>query len=233
MIRHVFFDAAGTLFELAEPVGDTYARIGRRHGLHRDAAALEARFRAAWRNQPAPEHPPGKPPADDDRSWWRSVVRATFSEDSMPLDDLPFESLFDELYAHYAQPSAWRLFPDTAPALEALHRRFHLHLLSNFDQRLSPIIDGLGIAPHFASLTLSSQAGVSKPHPRIFAHALSLAHATASECLHVGDEEKADLLGATASGFHGWLLRRPQMTLSDLAKKLLADDYSGLHPPAK
>ena len=42
MIRCVFFDAAGTLLEVAEPVGKTYARFARRHGLAVEAAALEA-----------------------------------------------------------------------------------------------------------------------------------------------------------------------------------------------
>ena len=233
MIRHLFFDAAGTLFELAAPVGQTYARIGREHGFQREASLLERRFRSAWRTQATPVHPPGNPPADDDRAWWRAVVHATFSNDIEPLNDHAFEALFDKLYDHFAQASAWRLFPDTVPVLNALNGHFRLHILSNFDRRLLHILHGLGIDSHFATITLSSQAGASKPHPRIFAHALNLAGATASESLHVGDEEKADLLGATTSGLHAWLLQRPQTTLWDLAKKLLSGDYSSLHPPVK
>ncbi len=36
MLKAVFFDAAGTLFEAREPVGHTYARIARKHGLNAD-----------------------------------------------------------------------------------------------------------------------------------------------------------------------------------------------------
>ncbi len=234
MIRHVFFDAAGTLFELAAPVGETYACIAAQHGVTRETDELEKRFRAAWRSHPAPEHPPGRPPEDDDRSWWKALVRSTFEDQHEPLSEAQLAALFDDLYEHFAQATAWRLFPETVDVLKALSPHFHLHVLSNFDTRLLRILDGLGIASRFKSINLSSRVGASKPHPRIFAHALHLAAATdPAECLHVGDEKRADLEGATRSGLHAWLVERPEKSLWDVAKNLLAHDYSTLHPPAK
>src|SRR5688500_16134229 len=77
--RAIFFDAAGTLFHLREPVGETYARIALKHGVRAEPRALEEAFRAAWKALPSPLHPEGTPPADDDRAWWREVVRQTFA----------------------------------------------------------------------------------------------------------------------------------------------------------
>jgi putative hydrolase of the HAD superfamily len=124
-VRAIFFDAAGTLFHLREPVGYTYARIAAKHGVTAEARALEKAFRSAWKALPSPLHPEGTPPADDDRSWWREVVWLTFvqvaaSRDaSGAVDDdaAAFEPMFAEMYAYFAQAGAWQLYEDTLPAL--------------------------------------------------------------------------------------------------------------------
>ena len=45
----MLFDAAGTLIELREPVGETYARVARAHGVALSPDQLEATFRMADR----------------------------------------------------------------------------------------------------------------------------------------------------------------------------------------
>jgi FMN phosphatase YigB (HAD superfamily) len=47
VIESVLVDAAGTLFETAEPVGETCARFARDEGMSVDAGALDRAFRAA------------------------------------------------------------------------------------------------------------------------------------------------------------------------------------------
>ena len=49
----MLFDAAGTLIELREPVGETYARVARKHGLALPPDRLEAAFRVAFTTAPA------------------------------------------------------------------------------------------------------------------------------------------------------------------------------------
>ena len=229
----LFLDAAGTLFELSEPVGHSYARIAASHGLTLDPTSLEAAFRRAWKATPQPLHPEGLIPPDDDRSWWLAVVTATLqSTTGTPLPPEVIDPLFDDLYQHFAQPHAWRLFPDVPAALEQLAQIAPLHILSNFDLRLIPILEGLQIAPFFRTITLSSQAGASKPHPRIFQHALAQAGIPPHAALHIGDEKRADLEGATQAGLHAYLLDRPHLILASLAENLLSHDDSCLHAPA-
>lgn len=229
----LFLDAAGTLFELSEPVGFSYSRIALTHGLTLAPDSLEAAFRRAWKATPQPLHPEGHISLDDDRSWWHAVVTATLhSTSDTPLSSEVINPLFDDLYQYFAQPDAWRLFPDVPAALDQLAQIAPLHILSNFDLRLVPILEGLQIASHFRTITLSSQAGASKPHPRIFRHAIQTAGIPPHTALHIGDEKGADLEGATQAGFYAYLLDRPRLTLASLAENLLSHDDSCLHAPA-
>ncbi|HEY2573581.1 MAG TPA: HAD-IA family hydrolase [Verrucomicrobiaceae bacterium] len=224
-IRAIFFDAAGTLFSLQEPVGQTYARIGLRHGVKADAAKLETTFRAAWRDLPAPLHPDNQPPADDDRGWWRELVRRTFAAESSGMDPSPSESLFADLYDHFAQAPAWRLHEDIPVNLRRLSGRFRLFVLSNFDCRLRTILAGLKISDCFERVILSSEVGASKPHPRMFQAALAGCGLPAGACLHVGDDPRADVAGAIAAGLWSFQIQRPAVTLDTLLEKIESDDF--------
>jgi putative hydrolase of the HAD superfamily len=243
-LRAILFDAAATLFHLREPVGDTYARIAAKHGVSAEPRALEKAFRAAWKAHPSPVHPEGAPPADDDRSWWREVVWQTFAQvpassgAAFTMQDAPFEAMFSEMYAHFAEAVAWQLYDDTLPALKLLQAHqnhgghLRLYVLSNFDRRLHPILSGLGIAPFFEQVLLSSEVGASKPHPRMFLAALAAADVPASRCLHIGDDERCDFQGARTSGMHAALVTRPEVTLRTLAEKVLQDEFP-LAPASK
>lgn len=230
----VFFDAAGTLFDIAEPVGITYARLAAKHGLSVNAAAMDHAFRSTWKELPAPLHPAGQPPEDDDRSWWRELVERSFEKVlDEPLAPDALDALFPTLYGHYSDARAWHLCDDVAPALEALHGQVRLFVLSNFDRRLHRILEGLGIAPYFERVIISSKVGAAKPHPRMFECALQHAGVAPHQCLHVGDEDDADILGAQAAGISAMRIRRPEVTLRDVVGKVLPEAHSRLHRARK
>ncbi|WP_166442922.1 HAD-IA family hydrolase [Phragmitibacter flavus] len=220
-MKHLFFDAAGTLIELRESVGQTYSRIAATHGLNVDPIQLQQNFRTAWKTHPPVLHETGPSP-DDDRSWWQSLVATTFAITlGKPLPDTTLLPLFHDLYHHFESPNAWQLFPDVLPTLQSLAPNYPLHILSNFDRRLHSILHGLGIHHFFTTITLSSEVGASKPHPRIFAHAQTQADITdPTHCLLVGDDQQCDHDGALLAGWHPYLLDRPQHTLGDLLKFL-------------
>ena len=230
----VFLDAAGTLFELQEPVGVTYARFAAVHGLEVNVAVLETAFRTAWKELPPPVPPEGCPPTDDDRGWWMLLVRRSFAyATGRTMDEEWFPALFDALYAHFALPQAWRLFPDVVPALKILRDHVRMFVLSNFDRRLPAILSGLCIADYFEAVVVSSEVGASKPHPRIFNAAIKMAAVPVHECLHVGDEEGADVQGAEAVGIPAIRIDRPRMTLLDVADKVRRGDISRLRSTGK
>ncbi|WP_051946333.1 HAD-IA family hydrolase [Verrucomicrobium sp. BvORR106] len=220
----VFFDAAGTLIRLREPVGESYARIAAQHGIRVEPQSVETAFRQAWKATPPLLHPEDQPPADDDASWWRALVSQTFATvTGAPLPDETLSPLFEELYAHFAQPGVWELYEDTLPALDQLRDSHRLFVLSNFDRRLFTILEDLDIASRFERILVSSEVGASKPHPRIFHQALAAAGVPASECLHLGDDRKCDLKGAQQAGMHSRLVDRPGTTLLTLVTELGAN----------
>lgn len=217
----IFLDAAGTLIQVREPVGATYARIAAPFGVRVEPAAIMAAFRSSWKALPPPIHE--QPPDDDDRSWWRALVDRTFETATGSRLALGvMDPLFETLYQHFAQPEAWTVYKDVVPALDRLQGRARLWVLSNFDRRLRTILEGHGLAQRFEGMIISSEVGVSKPHPRIFLTAMAKAGVEAQHCLHVGDDEKADIGGATHMGIPCHLVQRPGADLLDLAEKLFS-----------
>ena len=207
-IEAVFFDAAGTLIAVNGSVGGIYARLAQAHGQTVAVADLEAGFGRAFAAAPPMAFPgavAGEIPALE-KQWWRDLVFQVFS----PLGPFPaFDAYFEELYDFFAQPRAWRLYPDTRPALEALHARgIRLGVISNFDSRLFGLLDGLGIARFFDPTVISTRAGAAKPDTAIFSHALAR-HGLVPECaVHVGDSYEMDILGAQAAGLRPILIDR-------------------------
>jgi putative hydrolase of the HAD superfamily len=57
------------------------------------------------------------------------------------------------------------------------------------------------ISHYFKTITNSEMAGVKKPNPLIFDHALKVANAKPFESIMIGDNYEADILGALNVGY--------------------------------
>jgi putative hydrolase of the HAD superfamily len=106
-------------------------------------------------------------------------------------------------------------FADVRPALQiARARGQRLVVVSNWDVSLHGVLRGLGLASLLDGILTSAEAGVRKPAPAIFEHALSLAGAGAAravelgDVIHVGDSLEEDVAGARAAGIEAVLVRR-------------------------
>ena len=230
--RAVLLDASGTLIDVASPLGDTYSRLARDFGGDLDPATLTAGFRTAFAETP-PMAFPGRRGADLDRAergWWRTLVeRVTGAAGGVP----ELDAYFDRLYAHYADAQAWRVYPEVPAVLTALRERgVALAVVSNFDSRLTPLLDALGLATFFDAVVCSGEVGAAKPHGAIFDHALAVLGVEASEALHVGDSREADYDGARAAGIDALLVDRSSTasrvgTIPDLSG--IPDSFAGSH----
>jgi putative hydrolase of the HAD superfamily len=201
VLKAVFFDAAGTLFDARAPVGHTYARIAREHGVNADDGVVAAGFRSVFASTPGLAFGPGHP-SDElrrmEREWWHRLVRKSF-EGLGEFDD--FEAFFDQLFRHFGDPGSWVALPETHAVLVRLKDTgLRLGVISNFDYRLYRILDGLDLRRFFDTVTISSEAGFAKPAREIFAAALSSVGVEASAAVHVGDSEHMDVRGAQAAG---------------------------------
>lgn len=207
-IEVVTLDAAGTLVDVARPVGETYAALARDHGGDLDPDALAAGFRTVFPEMPpmAFEDASAQAIPDLERDWWRTLVsRVTGAAGGVPR----FDAFFDALFEHYARGSAWRTFADTRPALQALRARgIKLVVVSNFDSRLANVLRSLELDRLVDAVVYSSATGAAKPDPRIFAAALAHVRATPQAALHVGDHLEADYRGARDAGLAALLIDR-------------------------
>lgn len=89
------------------------------------------------------------------------------------------------------------LFEDTIEVLEYLKPHYEMHIITNgFEEAQNKKIENSGLSRFFKTITNSEKAGVKKPNPIIFNHALELANADVSESLMIGDSYEADVLGA-------------------------------------
>jgi len=202
VVKVVFFDAAGTLFDTRQPAGSIYAQVARRHGVNVTDQEVNAAFRRVFHAAPGLAFGVGHSPQELrrlEKNWWRRLVEQTFSQLAR-FDD--FDAYFEELFELFAKPETWSPAPDALDVLQALKRRNHISLgiISNFDARVYGILSAYGMLEYLDSVTISSEAGYAKPAPEIFRIALEKHSVAPNEALHVGDSPALDVQGASAVG---------------------------------
>ncbi len=204
-LQAVIFDAAGTLIRLRESVGETYARFAREAGVEVPPSRLDEAFGRVFAAA-APNVHPGTPMRDAvalEKRWWWELVRGTFrAADGMVIFD-DFDAYFERLWEHFGTARAWELMPGAAEALPVLRERgYLLAVLSNFDQRLRPLLQELEIHEHFEAVTLPSDANAAKPERQIFDICLKRLGIANHHCAYVGDHAVEDLEGSKTAGLH-------------------------------
>jgi putative hydrolase of the HAD superfamily len=194
----VTFDVGGTLIDPYPSVGHIYADVAARNGERGiSPALLSRRFGAAWRALKHFRYTRGE---------WARLVEATFRGLTKRP---PRRTFFPALYDRFSQPQAWRIYDDVLPALETLAARgLKLGIISNWDERLRPLLHALELHRHFDAIVVSSEVGVAKPARGIFHRATADLRLAPEMLLHVGDSPALDVRGARAAGLQARLLRR-------------------------
>ena len=120
------------------------------------------------------------------------------------------EHWFRSRYFHHCSVS-----PDAVTTLKALREQGKkLGIITNGPtQWQSGKIECMGIAPLFDAILISETEGVQKPDPRIFAFALDRCGVSAGESIFVGDHPEADIAGAKAAGLRPIWKRMPYWTV--------------------
>jgi putative hydrolase of the HAD superfamily len=197
-IQAVTFDVGGTLIEPWPSVGHVYAEVAAENGVRNFTPdLLNRRFFQAWS---------AKSQFDYSRKAWSSLVSKTFSLPGREIAEIPF---FDQLYERFAHREAWRIFYDVLPTLELLSERgVKLGIISNWDERLRPLLRELKLDRYFQFLAISSEIGFHKPSPVIFEEAIRRLGVAPHEALHVGDSDNEDFAGARTAGLQAMLVTR-------------------------
>ena len=81
-------------------------------------------------------------------------------------------------------------------------------MISNWDERLRPLLEALKLARYFEVIVVSCEVGVAKPALEIFQEAAGRLGVPTEAILHVGDSFESDVQGARAAGFHALKVAR-------------------------
>jgi len=198
-IQAVTFDVGGTLIRPWPSVGEVYSQVAAKHGQRIiSPALLDERF-AAWRGLENFHH---------GRDEWASLVDRVFEG---LTEQPPSASFFPHLFDRFAEPDVWQIFDDVKPAIDALASLgINLAVISNWDERLQPLLERLGLRKYLETVVVSCEIGFSKPSPVIFEHAARKLGLAPEFILHVGDSTREDLRGAESAGFQARLIDRGQ-----------------------
>jgi putative hydrolase of the HAD superfamily len=194
----IVFDLVGTLIVPSPDVATTYQHFGRMSGSTLSLDVVSSRFRQAWQqaNWSRPSH------ADQELAW-RTVVANVF------VDVPDTDSLFEQLWNHYATPHAWRVFDDVLPTCMRLDEAaLQLAIGSNFDLRMESICRELGLSKFCKNIFSSAHVGAAKPDREFFDQVAQRLNICADQLWMVGDNLETDIRAAADAGWYSVHLRR-------------------------
>ncbi len=130
----------------------------------------------------------------------RGRLNNAFKAFNMQFD----QQVIDQMAHAYIEelPKDNYLFSGAIELLEHLHGNYKMHIITNgFQEVQHKKLANSGINHFFKTVTTSEDAGVKKPNPLIFNHALNISGAKVGSSVMIGDSFQADIMGAQALGF--------------------------------
>lgn len=190
----LLLDAGGTLLQTVKPIEETYATIGSKYGVRASSGEIKQGFKKAFA-EPWPERLRYQ---GDGRPFWKHIV--------VQATGCASNDYFEELYNHFSRGDVWKLPTGSYEVLSHLKDAgVKLAVVSNYDNRLRPILEELNVAKLFNAIIISSEVGYEKPAPQIFEMALDQLGVDVTKAIHVGDDPRNDKMGADALGIDSWL----------------------------
>lgn len=124
---------------------------------------------------------------------------------TLALKNIQDEQLVNKLSDGYVEisPKQTALFPGAIETLEELKKEdYRLHIITNGFKEVQDIkLENCGLKPYFDLILCSEEVGVNKPSRGIFNHALEYTHCKAAHAIMIGDDMKADIVGALNAGW--------------------------------
>jgi putative hydrolase of the HAD superfamily len=203
----IFFDVGDTLIRAHPSWAGIYRQGLADFGISAtekdlERALLEETQAGAWWNMEEPFEP------TPENSWERIKAFDLAVLARLGMTDLD-EGAIRSIEDAFARRSAWYVFPDVVPSLDAIAATgIRMGVISNFVWGGPELIHALELSRHFEALIVSARVGFQKPHRGIFEHALAQLNVGAEKAWHVGDSFKADVEGARRLGISAILIDR-------------------------
>lgn len=127
-------------------------------------------------------------------------LKDTFEELDYEISDALIHLLSEEYIAHL--PEFNYLYEGAIEVLEYLKPKYRLHIITNGFHKVQDLkLKNSAIAHYFDTVTDSESAGVKKPNPIIFKHALHVANTQVENSIMIGDCIVSDINASLSLGF--------------------------------
>ena len=194
-IKHIFFDLDHTLWDFDKNSALTFEKIFDVHGLGVNTKdflevyePINLEYWKLYREEKI-----------DKTSLRYQRLKDTFGAVGYRVSDIVINQLSED-YINYLTTFN-HLFEGTLDVLDYLQTDYDLHIITNgFEEVQQRKMDNANISKYFETVTNSESAGVKKPNPIIFNHALKNSMAIPEESIMIGDNYEADILGAMDVG---------------------------------
>lgn len=195
-IEHIFFDLDHTLWDFDKNSALTFQKIFTVHKVEIDMVSFLKTYEPInlnyWKLY--------REERIDKASLRYGRLRDTFDILKYSINDDLIHQLSLDYIEHLTTFN--HLFEGTVDLLDYLHAKYELHIITNgFEEVQMRKMTSSNINHYFKTITYSEMAGVKKPNPVIFDHALRVANAKPDESIMIGDNYEADILGALNVGY--------------------------------
>ncbi|MBO6606203.1 YjjG family noncanonical pyrimidine nucleotidase [Psychroserpens sp.] len=214
-IKHIFFDLDHTLWDFDKNSALTFEKIFDIHRVTIDTS----RFLSVYEPINLNYWKMYREERISKKNLRYQRLRDTFDAVNFDVTDEIIHKLSED-YINYLTTFN-HLFEGTIDILEHLFGDYDLHIITNgFEEAQQRKINNANIGHYFKTITNSEAAGVKKPNPIIFNHALNVANADPNESLMIGDNYEADILGALDVGLDAILFNYHNYTDIDHIKQV-------------
>jgi HAD superfamily hydrolase (TIGR01509 family) len=200
--KAVFFDVDFTLIHPGPMFGgEGYRAFCERYGMLVDASKFDAAVASAASLLDGPDDTP-----------YDGEIFVTYTRhiiEQMGGHGEGRDACAREIYAEWASCRHFELYGDVPAVLRELASLgIRLGLISNSHRCLASFQSHFELQGLIAATVSSSEHGLMKPHPSIFAAALQLVDVPAADAVMVGDSVRQDVDGALGAGMRAVLLNR-------------------------
>jgi len=203
----IWWDFDGTLISRPSMWAEAASRIVRRLSPERecpDASLLRALDEGMPWHRPDHAHPELTTPGQ----WWQCVFRRYVEVlRELGLSEATTPEALDAIRRDILTPQRYSVYEDVEGVLSRLgDGGWRQVIVSNHVPELPQLVEGLGLARHFAAIVTSGIVGYEKPHPRMFEVAST--HTTPGKPVWmIGDNLVADCLSVAPLGVRAILVR--------------------------
>jgi len=193
--KHIFFDLDHTLWDFEKNSNLTFKELFGKYEIHvelkeflRVYAPINFDYWKRYREERVTKE-----------ALRYGRLRDTFKVLNFNISDKMIHQLSHDYIA--VLPNNNYLFDGVIELLDYLEQKYTLHIITNgFEEVQQLKLKKSGIIKYFDEVITSESVGVKKPNPRVFNYALKKVGAMPENCVMVGDNLEADIIGALNCG---------------------------------